>query len=126
MSTSKHEEICLRPWGNYLVIYEDEKCKVKRIIVDPGQQLSLQSHEYRDELWKLISGQWEIALQYYPYRDNPLRYYDYAYNAYIPRKAKHRIRNTGKEPLVIIEIQTGLSFDENDIIRYADDYGRLS
>lgn len=117
-----------RPWGTYQVLYEDDKCKIKRIVVYPGKRLSLQSHKHRDELWQIIS-----ADKYSVYSDAP---YDnitpkvntnmLMYNiVFIPKNARHRIENVGEKPLVFIEIQTGESFDESDIIRYEDDYGRV-
>lgn len=112
-----------RPWGTYQVLYEDDKCKIKRIVVYPGKRLSLQSHKYRDELWKLIQGEGEVILEGYTFSvySDKLPYS----HCVILRGLKHRITNTGAENLVFIEIQTGESFDENDIVRYEDDYGRV-
>ena len=49
-----------RPWGTYEILLEDKNCKVKKIIVQPGQKLSLQSHEKRNEFWSIIEGEGEI------------------------------------------------------------------
>lgn len=51
-----------RPWGTYQILVEDDNCKVKKIIVQPGQKLSLQSHEKRNELWQIIDGDGEVTL----------------------------------------------------------------
>jgi mannose-6-phosphate isomerase-like protein (cupin superfamily) len=53
-----------RPWGTYQVLLEDDNCKVKKIVVQPGQKLSLQSHEKRSELWKVIDGNGEVLYKY--------------------------------------------------------------
>lgn len=110
-------EITERPWGTYRIIEESDKYKIKEIIVNSGKRISLQSHEKRDELWKLISGKWKITL-------GTLNIVDID-RVIIKRGNKHRVENIDSEPLVFIEIQTGDSFDESDVIRYEDDYGRV-
>lgn len=123
----------VRPWGCYEVLYSDDKCKIKRIVVSPGKRLSLQSHKNRDETWKIISGKGIAEINFDEHPDwmykfqfdmNDLGYFEDS-SFYIKRNEKHRISNIGTEPLVFIEIQTGDSFDEDDIIRYEDDYGRI-
>ncbi len=106
-----------RPWGKFFIIYEDEKCKIKKIIVNPKAKLSLQSHEKRDENWKLISGKWKVTYGIIEITDID--------SVFIKRGVKHRVENIGTGPLVFIEIQTGDSFSELDIIRYEDSYGRV-
>lgn len=119
----KSIEFVDRPWGTYEVLFEDYHCKIKQIVVRPGQSLSLQSHNKRDEFWKLVQGEGEVILDGCTLEANadsvPYSYF------IIRRGVQHRITNTGLDNLVFIEIQTGDSFDENDIIRYADDYGRV-
>lgn len=108
----------MRPWGNYQVLSEDPAYKVKRIEVLPGKRLSLQAHQKRSENWLIISGQGIFTLN-----DQSL-VVKAGSTCDIPMGAKHRIENTGDEILVFIEIQTGVYFGEDDIIRFEDDFGR--
>lgn len=107
-----------RPWGTYQILLEDDNCKVKKIIVQPLQKLSLQSHEKRNELWSIIDGEGEITL------NEEIMPAPKGMMFYIPAKTIHRIENVGNKPLVFIEIQTGEYFGEDDIKRYEDIYGR--
>lgn len=103
-----------RPWGSFEVLAEGNSYKVKKIIVNPGCRLSLQSHEKRDEIWTIVDG--KIAFQG--------ETKSIAGNTIIINKGmKHRATNIEKEPLVFIETQIGIC-DEDDITRYEDDYGR--
>lgn len=108
-----------RPWGTFQILLEDQKCKVKKIIVQPGHKLSLQSHKKRNELWKIISGTGLITLN----SITSIAIKDMVYE--IPYNTIHRIENNGFEELIFIEIQTGDYFGEDDIIRYEDSYGRV-
>lgn len=107
-----------RPWGNYKVLLDDERHKVKEITVLPGQRLSLQRHQKRQEHWFVHHGQAQVTIN----GDEQLisfgQYVD------IPRGSEHRVKNVGKDNLVFIEIQTGDYFGEDDIERLEDDYGR--
>jgi mannose-6-phosphate isomerase len=100
-----------RPWGRYEVIDEQSTHKIKRIWVLPGKQLSYQRHKFRAEHWFLITGQ-GLAIKAGSTVD-------------IAIGQLHRIRNTGNEELVFIEIQTGTYFGEDDIERVEDDFGRV-
>lgn len=109
-----------RPWGTYTVLEEGRNFKVKRIVVTPGASLSLQMHHHRSEHWvvvrgvaQVVNGEQELVLQ-----TNQ--------STYIPQETKHRLANPGTEPLEIIEVQTGLYLGEDDIVRFADIYGRTS
>lgn len=108
-----------RPWGTFEVLLDDTFCKVKKIVVNPGHKLSLQSHEKRNELWKIVSGSGLITLN-----DN-VGEVSKGITCQIPAKTKHRIENNSNEDLIFIEIQTGTYFGEDDIIRYEDSYGRV-
>lgn len=108
-----------RPWGKYEVIADKEKFKGKIITVDPGQQLSYQSHKKRSEHWVVISGQAEVVL------NGDTHALEAGQAIEIPSQAKHRMRNPGSEPLVFVEVQTGSYFGEDDITRYEDDYNRV-
>ena len=107
-----------RPWGRFTNLLENEHCKVKEIMVNPGQRLSYQSHSKREEKWTVVAG---VALVTLNEREVVLYPGD---SIKIPKEAKHRVQNDGKEILKFIEIQTGEYFGEDDIIRYSDDYGR--
>lgn len=107
-----------RPWGTYQILYEDATCKVKKIVVNPGCAPSYQYHQYRQELWQIISGE---AIARRDADEFKLRRGDFIT---IDNFDRHRIRNTGTEPLIFIEIQIGTYFGEDDIVRLDDDYGR--
>jgi len=107
-----------RPWGNYEVLQDAPKFKVKRICVNPGKRLSLQMHGKRDELWTIVGGEGFIEL------DHLKLSVEYGDTVDIRRGQQHRIMNTGTKPLIFIEVQTGDYFGEDDIVRYQDDYGR--
>jgi len=116
-----HDESLLgesRPWGGYQILYDGEDCKVKRITVNPGQRLSLQSHKHRQEDWYVVAGQGSVQL------DHSEHSVQVDSRVFIAREQKHRVKNTGTVDLVFIEIQTGTYFGEDDITRYEDDYGR--
>lgn len=108
-----------RPWGYFDVLLEDAEHKVKRIVVYPGKRLSLQRHRHRDEHWLIVSGE---ALMTLGSEEIVL---GKGQSVDVPRGVLHRVCNTGTEELVITEIQTGDYFDENDIERFEDDYGRI-
>jgi mannose-6-phosphate isomerase-like protein (cupin superfamily) len=112
-------EVGQRPWGFYEVLLDDPACKVKRIVVRGGQRLSLQRHRFRGEHWLVVAGSAEVTLDERLLRLEPGQSVD------IPAGTWHRVRSTGDGDLVLIEIQTGSSFTEDDIERLEDDYGRL-
>lgn len=107
-----------RPWGNYTILDEAERYKIKRIVVNPDAKLSYQSHHHRSEHWVVVSGTARVT--------NGDKVYDVHTNesTYIPISAKHRLENPGKVPLQIIEVQNGEYLGEDDIVRYDDDYNR--
>jgi len=108
-----------RPWGEFQVLHEEEKCKIKKLVVKPGQKFSLQTHQNRNELWSIISGNGEITL------DDEIMPTQAGMIYYIPATIKHRLENVGNDDLIVIEVQTGTSFAEEDIVRYEDFYGRV-
>ncbi len=107
-----------RPWGHYIVLEDHPEHKVKRIVVDPGQRLSLQLHKRRAEHWLMIEGEGLVTLNDDEFLVRAGEAID------IPREARHRVRNPGDVPCVFIEVQTGDYFGEDDIVRFEDDYGR--
>ena len=114
-----HKEI-FRPWGSYESLVISERFQVKRIIVKPGQALSLQKHFRRAEHWVVVTGVAEVTCG--------VETFDLAVDqsVYIPINTRHRLRNCQSEPLEIIEVQTGDYLGEDDIERYDDDYGRIN
>ena len=107
-----------RPWGNYKVLHSEVTFQVKKLIVNQNKRISLQSHKFRAEHWFIVSGKGIVQL------DSQEIEVFVGDSSNIPIASKHRISCTSKESLIFIEVQTGISFDENDIIRYEDDFGR--
>lgn len=107
-----------RPWGSYTILSEGLGYKVKKIIINPGQSLSLQMHYHRSEHWTVINGTGMLTLddKQVIFRENE--------STYIPSGTKHRLSNPGKLPLMIIEVQNGKYLGEDDIVRFTDIYGR--
>ena len=107
-----------RPWGSYECIDEDERFKVKRIIVNPGASLSLQMHHHRAEHWIVVKGTAKVT------RGNETFTISENESTFIPLGIKHRLENLGKIPLEIVEVQSGSYLGEDDIVRFDDNYGR--
>jgi len=108
-----------RPWGNFSTLVYSDKYHIKEILVKPNSSSSLQSHEYRDELWLVLEGDGEYVLDDQTIQISP------GSICIIKKQQKHRVRNTGETNLIFIEIQTGEKFSENDITRYEDQFGRV-
>lgn len=107
-----------RPWGSYQTVDQCDRHQVKRIMVKPGEKLSVQMHHHRAEHWvvvkgtaKVLNGEKEILLT-----ENE--------STYIPVGVVHTLENPGKIPLEIIEVQSGGYLGEDDIVRFSDRYGR--
>ncbi len=107
-----------RPWGSYETIALSDRFQVKRIIVKPGQKLSLQMHHHRAEHWIVVRG----TARVYCGEKNFLLSEDQS--TYIPLGHTHRLENPGKVPLELIEVQSGTYLGEDDIVRFEDVYGR--
>ena len=108
-----------RPWGYYVVLADNPDHKVKRIVVFPGERLSLQRHQRRSEHWHIVKGNAIVSLNG---QQIPL---ETGGSVDIPKGATHRIENPQTdENVVFIEIQRGDYFGEDDIERLEDDYGR--
>ena len=107
-----------RPWGSYESLVSAEGFQVKRIIVNPGQRLSLQMHHHRAEHWVVVRGVAEVVNgeETFLLREDQ--------STYIPIGAKHRLSNLGDVPLELIEVQSGSYLGEDDIVRFEDVYGR--
>jgi mannose-1-phosphate guanylyltransferase/mannose-6-phosphate isomerase len=107
-----------RPWGWFESLVIGQRFQVKRIHVHPGAALSLQSHHHRSEHWIVVEGTAKVTI------DEDVKLVTENQSVYIPLGAVHRMENPGKVPMVLIEVQTGTYFGEDDIIRYEDVYAR--
>ena len=108
-----------RPWGKFENLIDNDYCKVKRLTVYPGKELSLQYHFKRDEHWVVVSGEAKVIL------DNDIHVLRPGESVHIKREQHHRLGNTTDKNLIIIETQTGEYFGEDDIIRLDDHFGRV-
>ncbi|NIF70251.1 mannose-1-phosphate guanylyltransferase/mannose-6-phosphate isomerase [Burkholderia sp. Ap-962] len=121
-ASGRHESVThrrvLRPWGDYEGLDQGERFQVKRIVVKPGAQLSLQMHHHRAEHWIVVKG---TALVTNGDKEIMLTENQ---STYIPLGATHRLTNPGKIPLELIEVQSGAYLGEDDIVRFEDTYGR--
>jgi mannose-1-phosphate guanylyltransferase/mannose-1-phosphate guanylyltransferase/mannose-6-phosphate isomerase len=107
-----------RPWGWVEGLLAGERFQVKRIMVQPGQSLSLQSHFHRSEHWIVVEGTAKVTV------DGDVTLLTENQSLYVAAGAKHRVENPGKIPVVFIEVQTGTYLGEDDIVRYEDRYAR--
>jgi mannose-1-phosphate guanylyltransferase/mannose-6-phosphate isomerase len=115
---AKHQYRVYRPWGSYESLVEGDQFQVKRIIVKPGERLSLQMHHHRAEHWVVVKGTAEVV------RGEETMILSEDQSTYIPLGTKHRLSNPGVIPLELIEVQTGSYLGEDDIVRFEDVYGR--
>ncbi len=105
-----------RPWGNFVKFTQNLPSTVKIITVKPNETLSLQTHSHRDEFWQVVSGDGSVDI-------GPEHFHVKAGDShFVPRTTAHRIAS-GPSGLTILEIAFG-DFDENDIVRLEDKYGR--
>jgi len=109
---------CYRPWGSYDSVDIGKRFQVKRITVNPGAALSLQMHYHRAEHWVVVSGTAEVT------RDDEVILLGENESTFIPLGSVHRLRNPGRVPLEIVEVQSGSYLEEDDIIRFQDSYNR--
>ncbi len=123
LSSLKHEAVDFhktvhRPWGSYTILEDAADCKVKRLVIKPGQVLSLQRHQRRAEHWTVVKGKAKVRLgdQEFMLEANE--------STYVPIGTLHRLENPGDEDIHLIEVQTGNYFGEDDIERLEDIYGR--
>jgi mannose-1-phosphate guanylyltransferase/mannose-6-phosphate isomerase len=107
-----------RPWGSYTILEEQPRFKIKRLTVNPGIKLSLQMHYHRSEHWVVVSGTAKVTCgdRIFLVHENE--------STYIPAGEKHRLENPGNIILELIEVQNGSYLGEDDIVRFADDFGR--
>jgi len=107
-----------RPWGSYTVLEEGAMYKIKRVTVKPGERLSLQLHHHRSEHWVVVNGTAEVEL------DGKKQFLRKGESTFVHSGAMHRLRNPGLIPLEVIEVQLGDYLEEDDIVRFDDEYGR--
>ncbi len=108
-----------RPWGSYTILEDEDDCKVKRLVVKPGQVLSLQLHHKRSEHWTVVSGTAKVRVgdDEFLLEENK--------SVYIPVETLHRLENPTDTDIALIEVQCGSYFGEDDIERFEDIYGRI-
>lgn len=111
--------ICYRPWGSYTVLEENQFYKIKRLTVQPGKKLSYQMHYHRSEHWIVVNG---TAVVTKNGEEIMLRSGE---STFVPIGTKHRLSNPGKMWLEVIEVQIGRYLEEDDIVRFEDDFCRL-
>jgi mannose-1-phosphate guanylyltransferase len=109
-----------RPWGTYTVLENTTAYKTKKIVVSPGKRLSLQSHFHRNEHWIIVSGTAKVTV------GNETKLLQANESTYISAGEKHRLENPGRIPLIMIEAQIGEYLEEDDIVRYEDDFNRIA
>lgn len=107
-----------RPWGWFESFALGQRFQVKRIFVDPGGRLSLQSHVHRAEHWIVVEGSAEVTV------GDSMQMVHENQSVYVPQGSMHRLANPGKIGLTLIEVQTGAYLGEDDIIRHEDVYSR--
>jgi mannose-1-phosphate guanylyltransferase/mannose-6-phosphate isomerase len=121
-AAGRHEAVAhnrvYRPWGFYETLILGDRFQVKRIVVPPGQKLSLQKHFHRAEHWVVVNGSALVT------RDNESVLLRENESIYLPLGCVHRLENPGRIPLTLIEVQSGSYLGEDDIIRLEDTYGR--
>ena len=110
--------ITTRPWGSYEVLTEGKRFQVKRIVVNPGEALSLQMHHHRAEHWVVVQGTAEVTI------GQDVKLVTENESTYIPVGVVHRLKNPGIISLILIEVQSGQYLKEDDIVRFDDQYGR--
>ncbi|HEY0916384.1 MAG TPA: mannose-1-phosphate guanylyltransferase/mannose-6-phosphate isomerase [Solimonas sp.] len=113
-----HHPRVYRPWGWYETIALADRFQVKRILVNPGQKLSLQMHHHRAEHWVVVKGTAEVTC------GEKVFLLSEDQSTYIPLGHRHRLANPGAIPLELIEVQSGAYLGEDDIVRFEDVYGR--
>lgn len=126
LTTGRYLEVGNRPWGVYYVMEDSPLYKVKKIIVDPGCRLSLQSHEKRSEHWTVVLWVATVDIRNPEFKTvEQIRVLRQNEGCHIPVRHLHRLANTGTNPLVIVEVQCGEYTGEDDIVRFDDEYGRI-
>jgi mannose-1-phosphate guanylyltransferase/mannose-6-phosphate isomerase len=108
-----------RPWGFYTELEKNNSYKIKRVTVNSGKKLSLQLHNRRSEHWVVVSGVADVTLG-----DKSFQLKS-GESTFVPPKSKHRLGNSQKDILELIEVQIGDYLEEDDIERFDDDFNRV-
>ncbi|KKW33469.1 MAG: Mannose 6 phosphate isomerase [Candidatus Uhrbacteria bacterium GW2011_GWA2_52_8d] len=108
----------IRPWGFYEILETSPNHQVKRHVIHPGKRNSYQRHQRRTEYWIIVEGRCRATINDVFVDAGPGELIS------VPVGTKHRWENPNTSPLVLIEVQTGDYFGEDDIERFSDDYGR--
>ena len=108
-----------RPWGSYQSMLKEQRWQVKLIKVKPNSSLSLQMHHHRSEHWVVVKGTAKVEI------DGDDKLLSENQSIYIPIGKSHRLTNPGKMTLELIEVQSGPYLEEDDIVRFDDNYGRF-
>jgi mannose-1-phosphate guanylyltransferase / mannose-6-phosphate isomerase len=108
-----------RPWGSYQSLDSGDRYQVKRIVVTPGGRLSLQKHAHRSEHWVVVKGAAQVTIG-----EKTMTVHENE-SVYVPQGTVHRLENSGKINLELIEVQTGSYLGEDDIVRLDDVYNRI-
>ncbi|MBX9786316.1 MAG: mannose-1-phosphate guanylyltransferase/mannose-6-phosphate isomerase [Alphaproteobacteria bacterium] len=119
-ASTENDKVVIKPWGSYEILTEGEGHKVKRIIVNPSQSLSLQVHQKRDEHWVVVRGTATVTKGEELFELSPNQH------IFITKGVKHRIKNCTNDIIELIEVQTGAYLGEDDIIRLSDQYDRVT
>lgn len=119
-ASAEHHLTVHRPWGSYTVLEDADDCKVKRLVVKPGEVLSLQLHHRRSEHWTVVKGTAKVRVGDREFLLNRNE------STYIPIDTLHRLENPTDEDIALIEVQCGDYFGEDDIVRLEDRYGRVA
>ena len=114
-----HHRTVYRPWGYYKILEDLDHFKTKRLVIYPGQSISLQYHKKRNETWTIVSGTASVI------RGEEQLELNVGETVYIPAGYNHRVTNNSKIDVELIEVQTGTYFGEDDIIRIDDQYNRI-
>ena len=115
----KKKNVFHRPWGSYVNLFNGKEFLIKELYVKPKGILSLQKHHHRAEHWLVTQGNAKITLNKANIIKKP------GEHIFIPLEAIHRVQNSGKKPVKIVEAQVGSILRETDIVRYQDVYGRV-
>ena len=116
---ASHFPKVFRPWGWFETLAIQDGCfQVKKIVVNSGATLSLQTHKFRSEHWTVVKGEANVTIE------NNVKILKEGESIFVPQGAKHRMGNEGNNPMVIIEVQTGSYLGEDDITRFEDIYAR--
>lgn len=108
-----------RPWGSFTILEEGQFYKIKRITVLPGKKLSYQLHHHRSEHWVVVKGTARVTI------DDVEEFVRSGESTFVKTGCRHRLENPGKVLLEVIEVQLGEYLEEDDIVRFDDDFGRI-